>query len=118
MFVTFFSLYPFEGVQVSRFNIPHMDKLVHFTFYFVACGLGVLFLRERTAGSLPLRKALLIMTLATIGFGVLMEILQHVLTEERAADILDALANTVGSFCGAMALKLLFSTKRRLKWEF
>lgn len=118
MFVTFSSLYSFEGVHVSRFNIPHTDKIVHFTFYFVACILGVLFLRERTASKIQLRKALLIMALATIGFGMLMELLQYSLTAKRTGDILDGLANTVGSLCGAMALKSFFSGKRRLKWEF
>ena len=117
VFITFSSLYSFEGVHVSRFNIPHTDKIVHFTFYFVACVLGVFFLRERTEGKMPLRKALLVMVLATIGFGILMEILQYSLTTERMGDILDGLANTIGSFSGAMASKFFFSGKRRLKWR-
>lgn len=118
VFVTFSSLYSFEGVHVSRFNIPHTDKIVHFTFYFVACILGVLFLRERSAGKMQLRKALLIMIVVTIGFGVLMEVLQYSLTAKRTGDILDGIANTTGSFCGAMVMKLYFSGKRRLKWKF
>lgn len=118
MFVTFSSLYSFDGVHISRFNIPHIDKIVHFTFYFVACVLGVFFLRERAGGKIQLRKALLIMTLLTISFGILMEVLQYSFTTQRSGDILDGLANTVGSFSGAIFTKFSFSGKRRLKWKF
>lgn len=118
VFVTFSSLSSFEGVHVSRFNIPHADKIVHFMFYFVACILGVLFLRERTGGNMQLGKALFIMTIATIGFGIIMELLQYSLTTQRMGDILDGIANTIGSFCGAMVSKFYFSDKRGLKWKF
>jgi len=118
MFVTFSSLYSFEGVHVSRFNIPHSDKVVHFIFYFVACILGILFLRERSKGEIHLGKAILIMALATIGFGILMEVLQYSLTATRMGDILDGFANTAGSISGAMLTKFYFSGKRRLKWKF
>lgn len=87
-------------------------------FYFVACILGILFLRERSRGDISLGKALLIMTIATVGFGILMEILQYSLTTKRTGDILDGLANTIGSFSGAMLTKFYFSRKRGIKWKF
>jgi len=118
VFITFSSLYSFEYDGDSKFKIPHFDKIIHFTFYFVACVLGVLFLRERTKGTIQLGKALLIIMLATIGFGILMEVLQHNLTTERSGDFFDGLANTIGSFCGAILTKFYFSRKRGLKWKF
>ncbi|MFS4493345.1 VanZ family protein [Maribacter sp. 2308TA10-17] len=118
MFVTFSSLFSFSGIDTPGLEIPHLDKVVHFTFYFVACVLGVLFLRERTSGKITLKKALIIMLLVTIAFGILMEVLQYTLTTERTGDILDGLANTAGSFCGAVAMKFYFSRERSLKWKF
>lgn len=118
MFVTFSSLHSFEGVDPPRFNIPHLDKFVHFTFYFVACALGVLFLRERSKGAMSLRKSLLIMMLSTIAFGILMEVMQHTLTDNRMGDYLDGIANTLGSLCGVIALKIFFYGKRQLKWKY
>ncbi|WP_262710884.1 VanZ family protein [Maribacter algarum] len=118
VFVTFSSLYSFQGPHVSRFNIPHADKIVHFVFYFVACILGTFFLRERTKGNLPFKKAVVIMILGTIFFGILMEVLQYSMTVTRTGDLLDGLANTTGSFCGGILMKFYFSGKRRLKWEF
>lgn len=118
MFVTFSSLYSFESVSAPKFEIPHLDKIVHFTFYFVACILGVFFLRERTNGKLPLKKALFFMILGTIVFGLLMEVLQYYMTTARTADALDGLANAIGSIGGGLLMKFYFSGKRRLKWEF
>ena len=118
MFVTFSSLFSFSGIDTPSLEIPHLDKVVHFTFYFAACLLGVFFLREQTRGEIPLKKALIIMLLATIAFGILMEVLQYTLTTERTGDILDGIANTVGSFCGALLMKFYFSKERSLKWKF
>lgn len=118
MFVTFSSLHSFEGVHTPRFNIPHLDKIVHFTFYFVACVLGAFFLRERSQGALSLKKSIWIMLFFTIAFGVLMEILQYTLTDNRTGDYLDAIANTMGSLCGAVVIKIIFYGKRQLKWKF
>ena len=117
MFVTFFSLFSFSGIGTPRLGIPHIDKAVHFTFYFVACILGVLFLRERTRGALNLKRALIIMLLSTIAFGILMEVFQYSFTTDRSGDILDGIANTVGSFCGAFLVKFFFSKEKWLKWE-
>ncbi len=118
VFITFSSLYSFEDVDPPRFEIPHLDKIVHFTFYFVACILGVFFLRERSRGKLQLKKAVLFMIFGTILFGVLMEVFQYYLTTARTADTLDGVANTIGSISGGMLTKFYFSGKRRLKWQF
>jgi VanZ family protein len=117
VFITFSSLFSLDGVEVSKFNIPHLDKVAHFTFYFVACVLGVFLLRERTESKMNYKKAVLIMLAFTIAYGILMEVLQFSMTTQRSGDILDAIANTIGSFLGALATKLLFSAKSRLKWK-
>jgi VanZ family protein len=118
MFVTFSSLYSFEGDDTSGFDIPHLDKLVHFTFYFVACVLGVLFLRERSQGAIRFKKTLAVMAFSAIAYGILIEIVQHTMTVNRMGDYLDGIANTLGSLCGVVALKIFFSRKRQLKWKY
>ncbi len=115
MLVTFFSLYSFEGVGSPQFSFPHTDKIVHFIFYFGACILGVFFLREQFRANIPLENALLIMIVATVIFGICIEIIQHTLTENRTGDVFDVLANTLGSIFGAAVQKYLFLNKRQLK---
>ena len=58
------------------------------------------------------------MTIATIFFGMLMEILQYAFTTVRSGDALDAVANTIGSILGALAMKFYFSSKIGVKWNF
>jgi len=111
MFVTFSSLYSFEGDSVSRFNIPHADKIVHFIFYFMASILGLLFIKERSRGNVSLVKALLYIVIATVAYGILIEILQYSMTTSRTGDIWDGLANTAGSLGGAILMKFYFSKK-------
>ena len=117
MFVTFASLYSFSDVDTPSLGIPHLDKAVHFTFYFVASILGVLFLRERTDGEIPIKKALLLMLFFTIAFSILMEVLQYSFTLHRTGDILDGIANTIGSICGVVISKIFFAKNRRLNWK-
>ncbi len=118
MFVTFSSLYSFQGVATPSFKIPHVDKAVHFVFYFVACILGVFFLCERTKGDMKLKKAIVVMVVATIVFGIIIEVIQYACTANRQGDFMDGLANSMGSFCGAILVKWYFSGKRQLKWKF
>lgn len=118
VFVTFSSLYSFNNVETPSFDIPHLDKVVHFTFYFVATILGVLFLRERLKSKIGLIKAIVYMVIATILFGVVIEFIQLLCTENRSGDILDGLANSLGSLCGAFVMKRVFSRESRLKWKF
>lgn len=117
VFITFSSLSSFEGTDTSKFNIPNLDKAVHFVFYFVAAVLAIFFVRESTKGSFPLYKTLWSVVFGTIVFGIIIEVLQHTLTANREADLFDALANSLGSISGAWVMKSFFSSERRLKWK-
>lgn len=58
------------------------------------------------------------MVVLTIVFGVVIEVLQYAITENRTGDFFDACANTLGSLCGVFAVKKYFSAKRGLKWKY
>ena len=119
VFVTFCSLFSFSGFDTESYiDIPHLDKAVHFIFYFVSCVLGVFLIRERTKGEMSLIKALVIMYVATVFFGIIIEVLQYAITVERMADLFDGLANSLGALCGALSMKFLFLEKRQLKWKY
>lgn len=118
IFVVWASLYPFQTDDTAGIDIPDPDKIIHFIFYFTACALGVMFLRERSQGKLSLPKALVLMIIATIMFGITMEVMQDTFTEFRKAELVDGIANSLGSLCGALFMKSYFSGKRRLKWKY
>jgi VanZ family protein len=116
--ITLLSLFSIPADDdVPKFHFPYADKLVHFTFYFVAAILGCLFLRERFRGDLKRNIAITITAITVIIYGIIIEVIQGVFTVDRTGDIYDALANCFGAFCGALTIKLLFSGKRQLKWK-
>ena len=101
----------------KSFEIPHGDKLVHFTFYFVAAVLGTFFLREQRRWGLTLKKAFIVILPLTITFGIIIEVLQSSMTVDREGDVFDAIANAMGSLGGIVALKYLFSKGGFLDWR-
>ena len=117
VFVTLLSLFSFSESDLPHFELPYMDKLVHFTFYFMAAFLGALSIRERTQGNIGLIKSISIIVGAVVLYGIVIEVIQSELTVTREGDIFDVMANTLGALLGALAIKLLFSGKRQLKWK-
>ncbi|WP_175288744.1 VanZ family protein [Flagellimonas eckloniae] len=115
--ITILSLFSFSGLDTRQVNIPYADKITHFFFYFVFALLGCLFLRERTRGGIKLSKAVLVILLLAIGYGIFIEVLQYAITTDRMAEIGDVLANSIGAFLGISLIKWYFSKERPLKWK-
>ncbi len=115
MFITFFSLYSFEGGGLSMFNIPYGDKVVHFTFYFVAAVLGSLFFVKTKEEKSILIKYLKILALSLIFFGMVIEVIQEEMTVNRSGEVFDALANSIGVIFGIIAIFTQFQRQSRLK---
>lgn len=74
---------------------PNSDKVEHFLAYFVLAGAVVQIYRTRAA--------LLWAAAGLVGLGIGIEFLQAALTDNRMADAMDALANSIGVIAG-MAL--------------
>jgi VanZ family protein len=90
------------------FYFPNVDKVVHFTFYFVFVVLWfrVLFFKQKTDF-----KTKVILVFIAIVLGIAVEIGQHFLTTTRQADVWDAVANSIGSVIGILAVSFLFKIK-------
>ena len=120
VFITMLSLFSFSSIDLppGSLNIPYADKITHFIFYLVFGFVGCLCLRERTEGSLGLRKTLIIVLFSAILYGILIEVLQYAITTDRMAEFGDVLANTLGAFVGIALIRWVFSKKNPLKWKF
>lgn len=86
IFVTFISLVSLKGVV--KVKVENSDKIGHFLAYFT---LGVVWLYALKNKH---KKVLIIFFL--ILYGIIIEILQGVLTSNRQADFYDFIANTTG----------------------
>jgi len=75
-------------------NIPHFDKIVHFSLYFIGVSLWFFDYYKRK----PNWNKTIFMHIISWGivYGILMEILQKVVVQNRSGDYFDALANTLG----------------------
>ncbi|WP_273565778.1 VanZ family protein [Maribacter halichondriae] len=117
VFVTWSSLFSFKDTDLPKFEIPYLDKAVHFTFYFMAVVLGMMAVREYSKGRADYRKSLFYTFLAMLFFGIIIEVVQYAFTLDRTGDIFDGVANAVGALFGVLAIKLLFSRNGRLNWK-
>ncbi len=115
--ITVLSLSSFKDFDTQGINIPHLDKLVHFLFYFFAAILGVLLIREQTKGHLNLYRSISISTLFAIVYGIVIEVIQNTFIQYRSGESYDVLANSIGAFFGAGLIIILFSGKTPLKWK-
>lgn len=118
LFLTLLSLFSFSSLDTGAVDIPYIDKVAHFTFYFGFAVLGCMTLRERTRGNMDLIKAMQWALVLGISYGIIIEVLQYTLTKERMAELGDVIANTLGAFAGVLLIKWYFSKERQLKWKF
>jgi len=87
------------SVQVSG-----ADKYVHFTFHFAFTLLWSFYSRLRL-GQWILKSSFIIVCLS-VGYGILIEILQETFTQTRKADIMDVAANATGAIIAFLAVVL------------
>lgn len=77
--------------EEGAFNIPNLDKLVHFSMYFIYTILLLFELRH-----IKLKNLVYYTMFYTTMFGILMEILQQTVFTYRDGSFFDFLANTIG----------------------
>ena len=95
------------GNTSSVFESPHKDKYLHGIFYFVFTVFWVLFFKSWPQIKRPLLTGFMFAVL----YGITIEVCQGVFTTGRSADVVDALANTVGAALAVVVLKLLSNKK-------
>ncbi|HBE40379.1 MAG TPA: hypothetical protein DDW27_04110 [Bacteroidales bacterium] len=90
-------------VKSGFFDIPHLDKLVHFGLYFLLMGTMILEHRH----SLTDTRKLLLIALIPFFFGIIIEFMQSQFTKNRKGEVLDMIADT-GGIVAAIFLWLFF----------
>lgn len=94
--ILFLSLYPFDLNENSTRFWTHSDKVVHFGMYAVFSFL----LSINTKCSFQKNYTLLITLFFSIFYGIVIEVLQHVMNLGRSFDFLDVIANSAGALFG------------------
>lgn len=88
----------------TGFEIPHLDKVVHFCMYFGMSGmLWLEFLRShKDKGNQRMTRAWVGACLLPVLFSGAVELLQEYCTDYRGGDWLDFLANATGALCASL----------------
>lgn len=94
--------------HVPRVTIPHFDKVVHCSLYFI---LGVLtfygWTRQKKFPALRANTVIKVILLLML-YGLTIEILQGTLTPDRSFDLWDELANSTGAIAGVWLAKVFY----------
>ena len=88
--------------------IPHFDKLVHFSLFFVLC-----LLLFKPFKKIKL-KNFYYASLTSLLTGALLESIQHFVTESRSSDLFDFASNIAGIVAATFFYRFFVSNK---KWE-
>lgn len=98
VFVAVASLVSFNSVP--KVKVVGSDKVVHFLFYLVFV---IFWSLAKKQSYFKINYSLLIVIIAIV-FGIIIEILQGVLTKTRQADFYDVVANSLGAIVGYVGL--------------
>lgn len=90
-------LIPASVFKPVSFNLFEIDKVVHFGLYFVLVCLWLTVLYARHTLK---RKNHLIIVLLSIGYGILIELIQAISHTGRSYELDDIIANTIGALAG------------------
>ena len=105
--LTMGSLMHLGGVPSLGFSFD--DKIYHFFAYFVFTILVYNYFKV-----IQIKRVILLSALAVICYGIILEVLQTVLTSYRTFDVYDALANALGVSCASIVLHIRTNRKLNL----
>lgn len=93
--------------EVPVVNVDQADKIVHLCFYAVFSILWFQYLKSSIQNT---RTLFLSVFFLSVSFGILIEVCQSLFTENRQADLKDAIANTIGALLG-LAIMALYNKR-------
>lgn len=99
-----------QSSDVPVINVPNLDKYIHAFFHFVFTFVWFLFFCKQLKFNY-IFKPLLIAFLFSVVFGIIIEILQGVLTTTRSAEVMDFLANLVGATLAFFTVVICYKYK-------
>jgi VanZ family protein len=90
LYLSLTSSHTFDSVPM--FDVPYFDKFVHFSMYFGLMAVIIFENRRSVKGA----AKLFLISLIPLSYGIILEILQALLTNTRSGNIYDALADEAG----------------------
>jgi VanZ family protein len=92
--------------DIPTIDIPNLDKCIHTFFHLVFTFVWFLFFSKHLQIDLIFNPLMYSVVLSVV-FGITIEILQNLITTTRSADVLDIVANMVGSTLAIFVIVIL-----------
>ncbi|WP_164914138.1 VanZ family protein [Aquimarina sediminis] len=102
-------------VYPVKIQVEGSDKYAHFIAYFTVTVAWTLYLFFSEKLNKGLRQSLIISSVASVLYGILMEVLQSLLTTYRSSDWYDVVANTCGTIFAVFIFVVLKRQVIRIK---
>lgn len=104
-----------EFPDLGYFDLFSFDKFVH-AFFFAILSYNIAMGQYKQYRFCSIRyRCAKTAVLISVVYGILLEILQQYVWFDRTGDVLDVLANTIGSILGVMYFKWIFKKQMELK---
>jgi VanZ family protein len=93
-----------ENKTLTQIQIPYLDKWIHSLLFFILMYLWQWYFYKKKANFFSTQHSI-ILFLALMFYGIIIEILQGLMPISRTADILDVFADMFGALLGVLAFK-------------
>ena len=107
--ILFGTLYPVDARLPE--SVWEFDKLAHMLMFFIWTILYGLSLRFFQKGT----PSLLLITVTSAAFGLMIEVLQYIIPAGRQAELFDFIADFIGTLLAVFLLKMLFNSAKQEK---
>jgi len=90
------------AAEVPKVNIPSLDKVFHMLIHCVLSFIWLWFAFSSNKYHISLKTVIVVLVLC-FSYGIAIELIQHWFTASRQFDLLDVLANGIGSLLGLLS---------------
>ncbi|MFO8145905.1 MAG: VanZ family protein [Gillisia sp.] len=112
--ITYGSLSPGDTAQEFQiFHFENSDKLMHAIMYFLLT-ISLIYGMVKKTGIFKNWKVYVVVVVAPVSYGLFMEFLQYLITQDRQAEAGDFLANIIGVGLAFFFAFLYYSSKKKL----
>ncbi len=114
MLITLLSLFSLSELPKVEVQLSFGDKIVHAVFYAFLTIFCYLFMLVEWQ-KYKKRRTLLVSSVLSFIYGMIIEGLQYVLPYKRSADWFDVLANSLGVFLAILVIRCIIDRNKALK---
>lgn len=101
------SVLPANNKDTGWFDLPNLDKLMHFLFYSILTLLLMIAFTRQSDKKHPFIHSVLHSFIIVLFYGLILEFIQHFFIDSRTGDSLDVVCNMAGFLFAAIIILIV-----------